>query len=112
MFGRDEIQQIRSDYSYNEKPKANIIENPFKVRYQYYEAGMGSHYIIYITSLVDSIYLTGITVNRNNCRIHRYDNKLPVNLKFSQSTYVVVPATCDILEVNISTQDGNINYTF
>lgn len=112
MFARDDSLPSPSDPTYDNPPKTNFVENPFKVNYQYYEAGLGSHYRIYITSLTDSILLTGVAINRNNCKIHRYDNKLPVQLKFSQSTYVVVPAPCNILEVNISTQNGSMNYTF
>lgn len=88
-------------------------DNPFKITTQYADPfghGFGAYYRVHVTSLDDSIILNKAIVNRGNCNIQRYDSVMPVRLGYGHSTYFIVPGTCDILEIGLSTNKGEVTY--
>lgn len=90
-------------------------QNPFKVTYEYLDPGGNgilAYQRVYVTSLDDSITVKQVVINRGNCSINRYLPQVPVRLGYSQSVYAVTSPVCDILEVKVMTNKGDVVYNF
>ncbi|WP_300521812.1 hypothetical protein [Alcanivorax sp.] len=77
--------------------------------------GMGT-YLNYVTirSLTEELEIQDLTVNRGNCRVLKYSGRsqLPKTISYGETTKVQVNNDCDILEVDIETDQGAGTYSF
>lgn len=75
--------------------------------------------ILHVTSLNDAVTIERVLVNRGECRVaeRKRDRGLgstfPVVLKFGQPVeFAMMPASCDLLEATLFTDQGEVAYTF
>ncbi|WP_316672910.1 hypothetical protein [uncultured Tolumonas sp.] len=76
--------------------------------------------ILQVTSRTDKLVVTDIILNRGNCLIRNKskfkvngDLRLPVSIAFGNTAeFYIVPSNCNMLEVNVVTDRGNVVFTF
>lgn len=64
-----------------------------------------------ITSVTDEVTVNAVDVNRGNCKSNPHQ-KMPYTLSFGTSFKIDTPACQNVLEVNISTSDGDFSFSF
>lgn len=70
--------------------------------------------VVRVTAVVDSVTVTGIMVDRGNCKnvSGRGVSRLPAQLGFGQSFEFMMPANCNVREVVIQTNLMPITASF
>lgn len=68
-----------------------------------------NQYKITVAAIADQVTITGLTVNRGNCKPG--GNNMPKQLGFGQ-TIDAYASNCNIKEVEVATDDGAYAFTF
>lgn len=66
---------------------------------------------LHITSMQDAVMINGIKVNRGNCKATVHE-RLPYEIRFGQVLKADAPSCQNLVEVSISTSEGDWDFTF
>ncbi|MBD9574807.1 hypothetical protein IB260_05740 [Pseudomonas sp. PDM23] len=66
---------------------------------------------IQITAKQDSVTINQVLINRGNCRVN-VQERLPYKLPFGSVLKADTPSCQHVVEVSISTSDGDFDFTF
>ena len=65
---------------------------------------------IYVTSVVDSVTIKDVLVNKGNCRMS-FNTEFPYNLKYGEK-YATSGVICNVIQVDVITDQGTWTNNF
>ncbi|WP_368914247.1 hypothetical protein [Providencia sp. 1701011] len=86
-----------------------------------FSGSRSSYRTINLTSLSDDLIIKNVKVNRGNCNPHLANPNKPYKLTYGKSAsynyylfngYSKTSHTCDVVEVQVDTNNGVLNYKF
>lgn len=83
-------------------------EPPYKL-----ESGMNQFgaTLIHVVSMSSQLTVQQVTVNEGNCKVIPNGKKFPKTVKMGESASVVVAATCNIVKIDVVTDQGSWTHT-
>lgn len=61
---------------------------------------------IYIVAKIDRVTIKNVVINRGNCSIVDYKNRLPAIMRYGQTWEIYTSSGCNVIEVSVDTDHG------
>lgn len=61
---------------------------------------------IYIVAKIDRVTIKNVVINRGNCSIVDYKNRLPAIMGYGQTWEIYTSSGCNVIEVSVDTDHG------
>ena len=90
----------KSSNQYTESPVKISLKDEYNVWTKEYD----SHFV-YITAISENLIINKILLNKGHCKVNWKDNFFPFKLNYSKQ--MKVPYTCNIIKVDIQTNQGD-----